>query len=441
MDSLILTAGVDSSCADRITTCISTQPHCVVRRSKPNHLPQMIQSTKPDLVILGAHQRSIEKQIALIRDIKSMDRRLPIILINGVSSEDCAIAALRAGVKDYFRKPIPYGQLCESISRFLGPRGRPVVTRRGPSGGDAPLMICESEVMKAIKTYLMRVAAADSTVMITGETGTGKELAATMIHRNSHRSQGPFVCVNCAAIPENLVESELFGHNKGAFTGALATKKGKFELASGGTLFLDEIGDMSPFSQAKILRSIENRKIYPLGAHEPVPVDVRIISATNQDPEILIRDGKFRSDLYYRLNVARIQLPPLRDRKEDIHQLISTGIDRLNRQFNHDIQGISTEAMTSLLMHDWPGNIRELNNLLESTFINCQTQRIEFVDLPPTFTKRLQFIDNSQANERDKLLTALAASNWNKTLAAKKLRWSRMRVYRALKRYSLIRSG
>lgn len=437
MDSLILTAGLDTCCADRITARFCSQQYCAVQRSRASDLPKIIRSKKPDLVILGARDQSIEKQLALIQKIKFMDRHLPIILINHASSEKLAVAAFRAGVKDYFSKPLSYSQLCKRINQLLDIKDSRSIVTGHRSSSKPPAMIGESKVIKEIKIYLARVATTDSTVMITGETGTGKELAAAMIHHNSRRSRGPFVCVNCAALPENLVESELFGHKKGAFTGAFGTKKGKFELASGGTLFLDEIGEMHPFSQAKILRSIENQKVYPLGAHEAVPIDVRIISATNQDPERLIKDCKFRPDLYYRLNVARVQLPPLRERKEDIPHLISNGIARLNLQFNHDIQGISPEAMTSLLMHAWPGNIRELNNLLESAFINCRTQQIELVDLPLTFTKKLNFTGDSQINERDKLLTALAASNWNKTVAAKKLHWSRMRVYRALKRYNI----
>jgi DNA-binding NtrC family response regulator len=327
VDSLILTAGLDACCADRITDRFSAQQYCIVPRSKVSNLPQIIRNKKPDLVILGAHDQSIEKHLALIRKIKFLDRRIPIILINSESSEVRAIAAFRAGVKDYFSKPISYRQLCKSIDRLLDIKDNRSIVSERRSGGNAPLMIGESKVMKGIKAYLARVATTNSTVMISGETGTGKELAAAMVHYNSQRSRGPFVCVNCAALPADLVESELFGHKKGAFTGAFGTKKGKLELASGGTLFLDEIGDMNPFSQAKILRCVENQKVYPLGAHEAVPIDVRIVSATNQDPEMLIEDGKFRPDLYYRLNVARVQLPPLRERKEDIPQLISNPAD------------------------------------------------------------------------------------------------------------------
>ncbi len=300
-----------------------------------------------------------------------------------------------------------------------------------------PGMIGQSRVMQELKAYLMRVARTRSTVLITGETGTGKEMAAMMVHRHSPRAAKPFICLNCAALPESLLESELFGHKKGTFTGAVADRKGIFEMAAGGTLFLDEIGDMSLMSQAKVLRSIETKKVYPLGGCAAVHTDVRLVAATNQDLEALVDAGAFRMDLYYRLNVARVRLPPLRERKEDIPPLVDSAIQRLNGQFGSRIGGISSEAMTALLLHPWPGNIRELNNIMESSFIHCRSKRIEFSDIPRDFTKRLAFVDDSTTPERDKLLTVLAASNWNKTAAARKLNWSRMRLYRALKRNNL----
>jgi transcriptional regulator with PAS, ATPase and Fis domain len=292
-------------------------------------------------------------------------------------------------------------------------------------------IIGHSRHMQELRSYLSKVAVTDSTVLITGETGTGKELVASLIHRKSARQKKPFVCINCAAIPESLIESEMFGYERGAFTGAVGYRRGKFEQAQGGTLFLDEIGDMSPFAQAKILRSIESKEVYPLGGKGAIPLDIRIIAATNQNPEEL------REDLYYRLNVARVHLPPLRDRKEDIPHLVDHTIKELNQRLNWEVEGLTDEAMNALLQYYWPGNVRELKNLLEATFINLYSRRISYMDFPDIFRKRLRFSENGFTSERDMVLAALSSTNWNKTEAAKKLNWSRMKIYRTLKRHKI----
>jgi transcriptional regulator with PAS, ATPase and Fis domain len=287
---------------------------------------------------------------------------------------------------------------------------------------------------------LLKVAPTQSTVLITGETGTGKELAAELIHRNSSRHKKPFVCINCAALPENLVESELFGYERGAFTGAIASKQGKFEQAEGGTVFLDEIGDMSPYAQAKILRAIEIKEVYRLGGKGSISLNVRVIAATNQDIERLVAQEKFRKDLYYRFNVAMVHLPPLRDRKEDIPPLLGHYIRELNQRFGREVEGFTQEAMESLLHYDWPGNIRELKNLLEATFINLPSRKIAFMDLPKQFQRRLQETEGLPKSERDQVLSALFATKWNKSKAAQKLHWSRMTLYRKMAKYHIVTS-
>jgi DNA-binding NtrC family response regulator len=243
-------------------------------------------------------------ELKTVEQIRRQDREVPLLLITRNSSEARVIAALRAGVTDYFKWPVSYEELIASVNRNLSYHKRSL----SETGIDQP-MIGDSAQMQEIKAYLLKVAATDSTVFITGETGTGKELAAELIHRNSSRHKKPFVCINCAALPESLIESEMFGYERGAFTGAIASKRGKFELAVGGTVFLDEIGDMSLYAQAKILRTIERKEVYRLGGNGRIPVDVRVTAATNQDPERLVAEGKFRKDLYYRLNVARVNLP------------------------------------------------------------------------------------------------------------------------------------
>jgi transcriptional regulator with PAS, ATPase and Fis domain len=293
--------------------------------------------------------------------------------------------------------------------------------------------------MQRTAAYLIRVASTASTVLITGETGTGKELAAQLVHRHSRRHGKPFVSVNCAALPENLVESELFGYERGAFTGAHTAKKGKFELAHGGTVLLDEIGDMNPYAQAKILTAIESKIIYPLGGKRSIPVDMRILAATNQDPENLIREGKFREDLYYRLNIARVHMPPLRLRRNDIPELVSYGIGRLNRQFHRELKGLSQEAMQWCMQYDWPGNVRELNNFLEAIYINLPLQPVRYADLPRNLKRPCWHITQPSHNERHSIVAALLATKWNKSKAAQKLKWSRMTLYRKIAKYNISR--
>ncbi|GAK58608.1 transcriptional regulatory protein zraR [Candidatus Vecturithrix granuli] len=305
----------------------------------------------------------------------------------------------------------------------------------------AHCIIGQSAFMRHLKTYLLKVAKTDSTVLITGETGTGKELTAEAIHQYSSRQHKPFICINCAALPENLIESELFGYDKGAFTGAYASKHGDFEQANGGTVFLDEIGDMSSCAQAKILRTIESKEINHLGGKKSILVDVRIIAATNHEPERLLQEGKFREDLFYRLNVARIHLPPLRDHKEDIPYLIHWYIQAFNQQFGKTVTGFTKEALDLLMHYDWPGNIRELKNLLEATFINLPCEKISIVNLPDPFRKRLQETEELPRNERERLLSALFVSNWNKSKAAQRLHWSRMTVYRKMVKYNISRNS
>jgi transcriptional regulator with PAS, ATPase and Fis domain len=302
-------------------------------------------------------------------------------------------------------------------------------------------MIGDSLPTQGIKAYIRKVAATDTNVLVTGETGTGKELVADLIHRHSPRSRRPFIGINCAAIPDNLLESELFGYERGAFTGAHALKEGQLQLADGGTLFFDEIGDMSPYAQAKILRAIEDKGVYRLGGKRRIPIDVRLIAATNQDLEQLVVQDKFRKDLYFRLNVARIHLPPLRERPEDILPLCHHYLGQLNHRFGRRVEGFTDDALAYLMRHDWPGNVRELKNLLEATFVNDLHREISFVDLPEQFRKRFSDAKTSPQDERERLLSALLSTNWNLSKAAQQLRWSRMTLYRKLGKYHIVKGG
>jgi DNA-binding NtrC family response regulator len=398
-------------------------------------------SMQPDLVIVCSARKVPGDKLGIIKGIRRVDKIVPVILITWFSSESRAIAALRAGANDYFKVPLSSETVVKRIFEILSDNKFEIA--RGDTSDIASLinrqlMIGESKCMREIKNYIYKVARVDSNVLITGETGTGKELAAGLIHFKSPRYKNPFVCINSAAIPETLVESELFGYDRGAFTGAVADKLGKFELANSGTVFLDEIGDMNHYAQAKILRSIDSREFFHLGGKRPVSFNARVIAATNKDPIQLIEEKKMREDLYYRLNVARIHLPPLRERKDDIPSLISHAVNRLNHRFARNLLGLRDEAMEDLLHYDWPGNIRELFNLLEATYINLPSQHRDFIDLPKPIKKQIKVPEFYASDERKRIVSTLLETNWNKSTAAQKLNWSRMTLYRKITKYNIV---
>jgi two-component system response regulator HydG/two-component system response regulator AtoC len=291
--------------------------------------------------------------------------------------------------------------------------------------------------MQSVKACVIRVASCESNVLITGETGTGKEVVAELIHENSARRQRPFIRINCPAIPETLIESELFGHERGAFTGADSLKEGMLRTASGGTIFFDEIGDLSTPAQAKILRTVETKEIHRLGSNRAVPIDLRVLAATNKSIDRLADEGGFRRDLYFRLNVARIHLPPLRERKEDVPLLLRHYTQEFNRQLEREVEGFSDEALDQMLRYDWPGNVRELRNLIEACFLSVASRRISLSDMPEHFRQRLARLENRLGDERERLLSTLTATKWNKSDAALRLRWSRMTLYRKMAKYRI----
>ncbi|MFA7711388.1 MAG: sigma 54-interacting transcriptional regulator [Candidatus Neomarinimicrobiota bacterium] len=313
---------------------------------------------------------------------------------------------------------------------------------RGKMGfGD---LISRSPLMQKIFEVLPAIATSPSTVLITGETGTGKELVARTIHQLSPRSKGPFIAVNCAALPDELLESELFGYKKGAFTGASQDKPGRFALAKGGTLLLDEIGDVSPALQVKLLRVLQDRIYEPLGATRSETADARIIIATNQDLAEMVKAGAFREDLYYRVNVVRIALPPLRRRKEDIPVIVNQLVERFNQLWRKSVSGVSMEALSLLMAHDWPGNVRELENVIERAFVLCNEDEITLKHLPEELTARrtTQLHPESIRSavhtlEAQTIQSALARHNYNRTAAAQELGIHKTTLFRRMKKLSL----
>jgi len=418
--------------------------HCGYDVVPAADIPTFLATTRqrPALVIVGHVPEGAWDGVEAAQRLRRWDRTLPIVLLAQPGSEALVIAALRSGVNDYLKFPCSGADLAASVQRCLAAVVAPAIQAtptHGPT--DSAMLTGESPSMAKIKAYISKVAPTDSNVLITGETGTGKELVAALIHRHSARWQKPFVCLNCAAIPDSLLESELFGYERGAFTGAHTARAGTLQLAEGGTVFLDEIGDMSPYAQAKILRTLESREVQRLGGKQPIRLNIRVIAATNQELERLMAEGKFRQDLYFRLHVVRIHLPPLRDRKEDIPVLLEHYIQDANHRFGLDVQRFTDEAMTHLLRYAWPGNVRELKNLIEAAFVDLPLWRVSFLDLPELFYQQCQAAVGQPQNERDQVLSALLMTRWNKSKAAQKLHWSRMTLYRKMAKYHIVSGG
>lgn len=396
-----------------------------------------------DLAILDYRLPGQTSGLELARRIKRRDARLPIILITAHSTKRLAIDALEAGISDYFPKPFVIGDLLTSIRRPLASSGSCPYPVAPGLGCSAPDLIDEHRLvgaappMQEIKAYIRKVAPTDSNVLVTGETGTGKELVAELIHKNSNRAGQPFVCLNCAAIPESLTESELFGYERGAFTGAYAAYEGKLKQADGGTVLLDEIGDMPLSAQAKLLRLLDKKTVQRVGGRKDMIIDLRVIAATNQDLEELMAAGKFRRDLYYRLNVAHISVPPLRTRREDIPLLLRHFISELNTRLAKQVHGFSPKLVERLLQYGWPGNVRELRNMTEVCMMNLDTGSIDLTHIPKQYRDRLP---GCSTDEKEAIMSALCETKWNKSHAAQKLHWSRMTLYRKLTKYHIISS-
>jgi len=432
----ILVANAGKDLLSRLQLLMSSPDMEMLGLDSEADVVSRLQEKPPHLLIACSNGGDARRGLELIRHVRRISKSTPVVFITGQSSEQVAIEALRAGADDYFKLPFSDDSLQTSLKRLLG--GTQASSTATSSSRVAQAMVGDSRSMQEVKDYITRVAATESTVLITGETGTGKELAAEMIHLHSSRKKKPLIRINCSALPDSLVESEMFGYERGAFTGAVVAQKGKLNAANGGGVFFDEIGDMNTFAQAKILRSIELKEVYPLGSNHSVSLDFRITAATNRNPEKLVADGKFRDDLYYRLNVARVHLPPLRERKQDIPQLAAFALENLNRRFRRHVQGLSEEATACLMRYDWPGNVRELMNLLEATYINLPRRMIVLDDLPKTFLSNCRAVVGSPSNERNNILSALVNTKWNKATAARKLHWSRMTLYRKIARYNIV---
>jgi DNA-binding NtrC family response regulator len=334
---------------------------------------QQVRDLAPDVVLLDLRLPD-QSGLAVFEQIRAIDARIPVIFVTSANTTDTAIEAMKRGAFNYLRKPLELEHLQDVVHEALEVASRmrsPVMMAEQGDDAMCDALIGGSKPMLEVCKAIGRVAAQDVAVLITGESGTGKELAARAIYQHSARSRAPFLALNCAAIPENLLESELFGHERGAFTGADRRHVGKFEQCSGGTILLDEIGDMPLALQAKILRLLQEQAFQRLGGTEMVHTDVRVIAATHRDLRALAAEGKFRPDLYYRLAVCTIDLPPLRDRGDDLPVLARHFLARSNREFGKDVQDIAPDAMALLRTHSWPGNVRELQSVIKQALVRA----------------------------------------------------------------------
>jgi len=341
------------------------------------------QRTDVACIIFDEHRQS-QPLASMFARFREAVPPVPIVIVGAEDSARAAVDALRLGAADYLVNPLREADVRTSLLRMRLAAAADQAAGTAPPGFDR--IVSRSPQMRLVKHLAAEVAATDATVLITGEIGTGKELFAHAIHAASPRSKGPFVALNCAGIPEHLMESELFGYQRGAFTDAKQPKLGRFQAAEGGTLFLDEIGEISPMAQAKLLRVLEDHVISPLGDTRDVPVDIRVVAATNEDLPAHIKAGQFRLDLYYRLNVYQLRIPPLRERPDDVEPLVRHFLDTIRRDRGRRVPDVSPAAIECLRRHEWPGNVRELHNVVEGLTITCKSPTILPEHLPASFS-------------------------------------------------------
>ena len=398
-----------------------------------------------DLVITDIEMPKM-KGTQLIEEIKKINIQTSIIVVTAFGSLDTAITALRNGAADYILKPVEFDELLIKVKKLFEVKSllleNRILKKEIQRNYDFEDIVGRSPSIRKVYEMIQTVAETDSSVLITGKSGTGKELVARSLHFKSKRQSKPFVAVNCGAIAENLIESELFGHKKGAFTGAISDKEGLIKAADGGTLFLDEISELPLPLQVKFLRAIQEREVTPVGSTIALPVNVRIIASTNRDLKEEIKTGKFREDLYYRLNVIEIPLPSLKEREEDIPLLADHFLNKYRTEMNKNIKGIDNEVIRALISYEWKGEVRELENVIERAVIFCKNDFITLKDLPETFSQASSTIDFSKLGslevairrfEKEYILKALESNNNDKEKTSELLQVGLSTLYRKLK--------
>ena len=455
MKPSLLIVDDDEIMRETLSDVLKKRGYDVISVGSGNGALSMIKKNLIDLILLDMKLPDVDG-LEVLKKIKEFDTEILVIMMTAYSDVQTAVSSMKSGAYDYINKPFELEELRLLIEKGLETKSLINEVRRlrrqhkekyhnNHIYGASPQIHYVRELIGMIsKTH-------KTSVLIQGESGTGKELAANAIHYNSHRSDKPMMKINCSAIPDTLLESELFGYEKGAFTDAKNTKKGLFELADGGTVFLDEIGDMNPFLQSKILRVLENQTFMRVGGEREIKVDVRIIAATNKDLEFLVKEGFFRKDLYYRLKVIVVEMPPLRDRVDDILMLSNLFIEESNKEYNKNIKGVSDEGKNMMIQYSWPGNVRELRNVIERAMILTDQEYITPKHLPfemkqverlthaDTGHELMEIADDISLENMEKmhLSKVLKRLEWNKSKASKLLGISRATLRAKIKRYSI----
>jgi two-component system nitrogen regulation response regulator NtrX len=444
-EPLVLVVDDEKGIRESLTDIFTDEGYGIIAVESGEEALRVIKDKTPDLVFLDVWLGGIDG-IETLREIKAASDELPVVMISGHGNIELAVKATRIGAYDFLEKPLSLERVLLVSRRALERRTlemenralRENLLRKWRFVGQSP-------AIKSLKEQIEMASRSSSRVLITGESGTGKELVGRMLHEESIRARMPFVEVNCAAIPQELIESELFGHEKGSFTGAFEQKKGKFELADGGTLFLDEIGDMSLQTQAKVLRVIETQEFQRVGGNKNIKVDVWIIAATNKDLREEVKKGTFRDDLFFRLNVILISVPPLRARKEDIPSIATHFLETIAAEYGKPVKKITPEAMNALLAYDWPGNVRELRNAIERLVIMTPANAIAEKDIifmkgesgVEDYFSRKSLKEARDAFEKDFLIRKLKENNWNISKTAELLDIERSNLHRKIKAYDV----
>jgi two-component system response regulator HydG len=445
----ILVVDDEASHRTMLNAVLSSEGYEIFEADDGKTAIQAVEREFYDLILMDVRMTELDG-IEALQEIKQISPAIPIIIMTAYGSVKTAVDALKSGAYDYLTKPLDIEELKILIHKALDhhrlKEENIVLKERLADRFDFSRIIGKSKPMKALFETLSLIAPSDSTVLLYGESGTGKEIVANALHQNSQRSKRPFIKISCAALPETLLESELFGHERGAFTGAISRKEGRFQLANGGTIFLDEVSEMSPTTQVKLLRVLQEREFEPLGSTRTISVDIRVIAATNKTLEEEVKEGNFREDLFYRLNVVPIEVPPLRRRKEDISLLANHFLNLYREKSQTSIKGFLPKAMDLMMRYDWPGNIRELENAIERAVLLCRGEHISPEDLPHP-------VQGAEADdlprvavppgmtlkevEREVIVQTLEETEGNRTQTARILGISRKTLQNKLKEYGI----
>ncbi len=448
----ILVVDDDTAHRTMLKTLISGWGYVIEEADDGSTAIEKVEEQAYDLILMDVRMVQVSG-IEALKEIKIINPAIPIIIMTAYSSVDTAVDALKSGAYDYLTKPLDFDELKIAIARAMDHTGlkkeNRLLKESIGSHFDRRNIIGRSPVMVKLLETVAQVSPSEATVLISGDSGTGKEMIAGAIHYNSSRKDAPFIKINCAAITETLLESELFGHEKGAFTGANRKKEGKFRLAHGGSIFLDEIGEMPISMQVKLLRVLQEREITRVGGEEVINVDVRVIAASNRDLLKDIEENRFREDLYYRLNVVELKMPLLKDRKEDIPLLAQHYLEMFSEKNRKLAKGFTPRAMDALLKYEWPGNVRELMNVIERCIVLSTADYIDQGDLPFIF-KNGEDIDSSDSSpiitgdvpleevEKATILNTLESARGNKSEAARRLGITRKTLHKKLKKYGVM---